>query len=47
MDDLGKREQLFALLRLYTKDRDVDSLVSSLGILLDTAIERRLLGDLR
>ena len=47
MDDLRKRDQLFALLRLYTKDRDIDSLVSSLDILLDTAVERRLLQDLK
>lgn len=46
-DDGTKQSHLFTLLRLYLKNHDVDSLSHSLNILLETDIERRLLGDIR
>ena len=45
--DETKRSYLFTLLRLYLKNQDIDSLSQSLNILLETYIERRLLGDIR
>ena len=47
MGDPLKKTHLLTLLRLYSKDRDINSLGSSLNILLDTPIERRLFGDIR
>ncbi len=45
--DETKRSHLLTLLRLYAKDRNVYTLGTSLNILLETPIERRLLPDIR
>lgn len=47
MSDPMKKTHLLTLLRLYSKDKDINSLGASLNILLDTPIERRLLTDIR
>ena len=47
MKDSIKKMHLLTLLRLYSRDRDINSLSSSLNILLDSPIERRLLADIR
>lgn len=47
MDDDQKKTHLLTLLRLYSKDRDIDSLGHSLDVLLDTPIQRRLLPHIR
>ena len=47
MSDPLKKTHILTLLRLYSKDRDINSLASSLNILLDSTIERRLLADIR
>ena len=47
MGEKMKKTHLLTLLRLYSKDRDINSLCSSLKVLLDTPIERRLFGDIR
>lgn len=47
MGDSMKKTHLLTLLRLYSRDRDINSLSSSLNIILDSPIERRLLADIR
>ena len=47
---VGEREkkgQLFTLLRVYAASRDVDSLASSLDLLLEGPIQRRLIPAIR
>lgn len=47
MDDRDKKHHLLTLLQIYLKNRDIVGLASSLNVLLETAIERRLLTDIR
>ena len=47
LSDPLKRTHLYTLLRLYTKNRNINSLATSLDILLDSHIERRLFADIR
>ena len=47
LDDASKKSHLQTLLRLYARDRSVDSLASSLDVLLEGPIERRLLPYIR
>lgn len=47
LNDSLKKTHILTLLRLYSKDSDINSLASSLNILLDSPIERRLLADIR
>ena len=47
LDDDTKKSHLLTLLRLYARDRDINTLGSSLDVLLETPIERRLLADIR
>ena len=47
LGDPLKKTHLYTLLRLYTKNRNIDSLATSLEILLDSPIEKRLFSDIR
>lgn len=47
LNDNVKKTHLWTLLRLYARDRNVDSLASSLGVLLEGPIERRLIPAVR
>lgn len=47
MGDSMKKTHLLTLLRLYSRNKDIHSLSSSLNILLDSPIERRLFTDIR
>ncbi len=47
MDDDQKKTHLHTILRLYSKDRDIDSLGHSLDVILDPPIQRRLLSHIR
>lgn len=47
LNDPMKKIHLYTLLRLYTKNRNIDGLATSLDILLDSPIERRLFSDVR
>lgn len=47
MGDPLKKMHLLTLLRLYSKDRDINSLGASLNILLDSPTEKRLCQDIR
>ena len=47
LDDAVKKTHLLTLLRLYARDRGVDSLADSLDVLLDGPIERRLIPCVR
>ena len=42
-----KKTQLMTLLRLYSKDRDINSLGASLNILLESPTQKRLCQDIR
>lgn len=45
--DEQKKLQLLTILKVYNRNRDLDSLCESIDILLDTPIERRLIRDIR
>jgi len=47
MGEFLKKTQLMTLLRLYSKDRNINSLGSSLNILLDSPTQKRLCQDIR
>ena len=47
MSEPLKKTQLMTLLKLYSKDRDINSLGASLNILLDSSTQKRLCQDIR